>query len=93
MKKKSIFFFKISYTSDRNKKKTLPQALVEQSITQTKRQKRTSLQNTQENQSQETPHPVEQSQSRFQKSSQKEQEGRLKKKLPALSTAFQFGWR
>ena len=40
-------------------KKKLPQALVAQLITNTKRQKRTILQNIQENQSRATPHPVE----------------------------------
>ena len=42
---------------------TLPQALVEQSVTKTKRQRKTDLQNIQENQSQASPQPVEKSQS------------------------------
>ena len=44
--KKNLYFFKICYTSVRYIK-TLPQALGEQSITKTKRQKRTILQNIQ----------------------------------------------
>ena len=60
-------------------KKTLPYALVEKSNIKINRQKRTILQNSQDKQSQPTSHPVEKRQIRTQKSSQKEQEGRLGK--------------
>ena len=63
-KKKSIF--PQNLLNQWYKKKTLPQALVEKSTTKTKRQKKTNLQNIQENQSRAAPHPVEKKQSRSQ---------------------------
>ena len=60
------FFYKIIRIAS---KSAIP--LVEQSITKTKRQKRTVLQNIQENQSRATPHLVEKNQSIIQKSIQK----------------------
>ena len=68
-------------------KKTPPLALVEQSITQTKRQRRTILQNIEENQSRVTPNPVAKSLSRIQILAKKNKKEDWEK-LPALSTAI-----
>ena len=67
-------------------KKTLHQALVEQWITKTKKQKRTILLSIQVNKSRETPNPVEKSQKRIQKFSRKEQEERLGKKVSSVNS-------
>ena len=52
-------------------KKTLPRALVEQSITRIRRQKKTVLQSIQESRSRATPHPVEKAIAEFKRPAEK----------------------
>ena len=65
-----------------------PQALVENSIKKTSRQKRKIRQNLQENQARATPHPVEKKAKQNTKVQPKRTRRKTRKNIPALSVAI-----